>query len=231
LQLKKFISLPLREISLDTLIRAISLSFGDRRFQCSILLSAVGVDFLAANKPLVDPFSRLFLDAPSSNNWLAAPSPWLCSLLSPGCSASSVLAASRPSPLQGVKPTVDTSGRTVFAKAVRLDPSKLPAAEKEFHALEAAAAAIIRRPNSPWLSPLNIQSETTEQGRSIYNPVLVKPYQSENCSNSSSKQIFRCHKKIYIFLYTQLLRQHYHTFTGQQDLGLGQRHTESIFQS
>jgi hypothetical protein len=49
---------------------------------------------------------------------------------------------------------VETKGRPVFAKARRLDPDKLRAAEAEFRQLE--AAGIIRRSDSPWSSPLHM---------------------------------------------------------------------------
>jgi hypothetical protein len=49
---------------------------------------------------------------------------------------------------------VENKGRPVFAKARRLDPDKLSAAEAEFRHLE--AAGIVRRSDSPWSSPLHM---------------------------------------------------------------------------
>ena len=42
----------------------------------------------------------------------------------------------------------------MFAKPHRLDPDKLRVAKEEFSKLE--AAGIIRRSDSPWLSPLHM---------------------------------------------------------------------------
>jgi hypothetical protein len=50
----------------------------------------------------------------------------------------------------GVEHVVETTGQPVFAKARRLDPDKLRAAEAEFKALE--AAGIVRRSDSHWSS-------------------------------------------------------------------------------
>jgi hypothetical protein len=59
-----------------------------------------------------------------------------------------------PKPTHGVKHSIETSGRPVFAKARRLDPEKLRVAEAEFRKLE--QAGIVRRSNSPWSSPLHM---------------------------------------------------------------------------
>jgi len=59
-----------------------------------------------------------------------------------------------PKPKHGVRHSIETSGRPVFAKARRLDPDKLRIAEAEFRSLE--KAGIVRRSNSPWSSPLHM---------------------------------------------------------------------------
>jgi cleavage and polyadenylation specificity factor subunit 1 len=150
-----------------------TLTFGLRTFLCSFILAAVskpilGMDFLAANKLLVDPSSRQVLDADS-----------LCPLSAPAAPpARSRLAATlchvapavrnliasfpsiigdgsgTPSPKHGVKHSIETTGRPVFSKARRLDPDKLRIAKAEFRALE--KAGIVRRSNSPWSSPLHM---------------------------------------------------------------------------
>jgi hypothetical protein len=53
-----------------------------------------------------------------------------------------------------VEHVVETTGQPLHAKARRLDPDKLRAAEAEFCSLE--AAGIIRRSDSPWSSPLHM---------------------------------------------------------------------------
>ncbi len=60
----------------------------------------------------------------------------------------------KPSPKHKIRHTIETTGRPVFAKARRMDPDKLRQAEAEFRELE--AAGIIRRPDSPWSSPLHM---------------------------------------------------------------------------
>ena len=54
----------------------------------------------------------------------------------------------------GVKHTIETEGRPLFAKARRLDPVKLRTAEQEFRKLE--KAGIIQCSDSPWASPLHM---------------------------------------------------------------------------
>ena len=57
-------------------------------------------------------------------------------------------------PTHGVQHFIETTGPPVFAKARRLDPSRLSAAKEEFAKLE--AAGIVRRSTSPWSSPLHL---------------------------------------------------------------------------
>ena len=139
------------------------LSFGLRTFFATFILAAVsrpilGLDFLAAHHLLVDPVARLVLDAktlqPIGNSPAAATPPrskFAASLCSIAPAVRSLLASfpaivgdgkGTPTPRHGVRHTVETKGRPVFAKARRLDPDKLRAAEAEFRQLE--AAGIIR---------------------------------------------------------------------------------------
>jgi len=149
-----------------------NLCFGAQTFLCSFLLAAVskpilGVDFLAAHRLLVDPFSGAVLSAASlkpigstiragSARFVAALgqiAPAVRELLSsfPGIVGDG---KSAPRPRHGVKHFVETTGTPVFAKARRLEPDKLRIAEAEFKSLE--AAGIVRRSNSPWSSPLHM---------------------------------------------------------------------------
>ncbi len=57
-------------------------------------------------------------------------------------------------PTHGVQHFIETTGPPVYAKARRLDPSRLSAAKAEFTKLE--AAGIVRRSTSPWSSPLHL---------------------------------------------------------------------------
>ncbi len=112
-------------------------------------------------------FSRLVLDAvtlkPLSAAVAVLPSkfaaalcqttPAVCTLLAPFPSIIGDGKAT-PRPLHGVRHSVETTGRPVFAKARRLDPEKLRLAEAEFRTLE--KAGIIRRSSSPWSSPLHM---------------------------------------------------------------------------
>jgi Reverse transcriptase (RNA-dependent DNA polymerase)/RNase H-like domain found in reverse transcriptase/Integrase zinc binding domain/Integrase core domain len=149
------------------------LCFGGQFYSCTFILAAVarpilGVDFLAQHKLLVDAAAHRVISAASLRP-LAPPSlpcrrtPFIAALsvFSPAIRA--LLAAfpsvisdgrSRPQPRHGVEHCVETSGPPIFAKARRLDPSKLKAAEAEFAALE--AAGIIRRSDSAWSSPLHM---------------------------------------------------------------------------
>jgi len=149
-----------------------SLCFGIRTFLCTFILAAVskpilGTDFLAAHRLLVDPFSRLVLDAVSLKPLSAAvavlPSKFAAALCHITPAVRTLLASfpsiigdgkATPRPLHGVRHSVETTGRPVFAKARRLDPEKLRLAEAEFRTLE--KAGIIRRSSSPWSSPLHM---------------------------------------------------------------------------
>ncbi len=150
-----------------------TLTFGLRSFLCSFILTAVskpilGMDFLAANKLLVDPSSRQVLDADSLSPLSEPASPparsRLAAALCHVAPAVRNLIASFPSIIgdgsgtpslkHGVKHSIETTGRPVFSKARRLDPDKLRIAKAEFRALE--KAGIVRRSNSPWSSPLHM---------------------------------------------------------------------------
>ena len=144
-----------------------SLTFGLRTFICSFILAAVskpilGVDFLSANRLLVDASSRQVLDAdtlrPLSAPAAPPPRSRLAAALCHIAPAVRSLIASfpkiigdgtgTPSPKHGVKHSIETFGRPVFTKAHRLDPDKLRIAKAEFRSLE--KAGIVRRSNSPW---------------------------------------------------------------------------------
>ena len=63
--------------------------------------------------------------------------------------------AAQPKPLHGVVHHIDTgSAAPVFTRPRRLDPEKHRIAKEEFLSLE--KAGIIRRSNSPWVSPLHL---------------------------------------------------------------------------
>ncbi len=151
-----------------------TLSFSLRTFICSFILAAVskpilGVDFLAAHRLLVDPFSQQVLDSetllPITPSVSALPphSPFAAALchVAP---AVRTLHYSFPTivgdgsgtlnPKQGIHHSKETTGRAIFAKASCLDPEKHRIAETEFRSLE--KARIVRRSNSPWASPLHM---------------------------------------------------------------------------
>jgi cleavage and polyadenylation specificity factor subunit 1 len=151
------------------------LTFGFKTFLCSFILAAVakpilGVDFLAQHHLLVDPFSQQVLDAatlkpicPSAATAASGRSRFTASLCHVSPAVRSLLASfpavvgdgsGTPRPKHGIEHFIETSGRPIFAKARRLDPEKLRAAESEFRALE--KAGIVRRSNSPWSSPLHM---------------------------------------------------------------------------
>ena len=149
-----------------------TLCFGAKNYFCTFLLAAVskpilGVDFLAANRLLVDPFSRTVLHAhnlkPVGAALAAAAAHFVSTLCHIVPTVRNLLAefpaivgdgSGTPSPRHGVEHFVETTGRPVFAKARRLDADKLRTAEAEFRSLE--QAGIVRRSNSPWSSPLHM---------------------------------------------------------------------------
>ncbi len=128
----------------------------------------LGVDFLSANRLLVDPHFGQVLDAntldpitgsesAARRSGLAAS---LCQVTPAVCSLQSAFPAivgdgsGTPNRKHGVFHTIETVGRPVFTKPRRLDPEKHRIAEAEFRNLE--KARIVRRSNSPWSSPLHI---------------------------------------------------------------------------
>jgi len=153
--------------------RNLKLRFGGREYEFQFLLAAVstpilGVDFLAWHRLLVDPHRRCVLDATSlaslSRSSAAATSPFVASLSDCSPEVRRLLAAypvivaspGRPtfSSSHGVEHVIETTGRPVFAKARRLDPTKLCLAKQEFAQLE--KDGVIRRSSSPWSSPLHM---------------------------------------------------------------------------
>jgi transposase InsO family protein len=150
------------------------LRFGGQQFAGDFIQAAVskpilGVDFLARHKLLVDAAHRRVLHAATLKP-LAPPSIPCRRSSSFSASVGHIVPAvrellaefpavisdgqARPQPRHGVEHVVETSGQPLFAKARRLDPDKLRAAEAEFRALE--AAGIIRRSDSPWSLPLHM---------------------------------------------------------------------------
>jgi hypothetical protein len=135
-----------------------TLNFGLRTFICSFILAAVskpilGVDFLAENRLLVDPFTQQVLDSetwrPLSHSVSAPPlrSRFAAALCHVAPAVRSLLSAfpaivgdgsGTPRPKHGIHHSIETTGRTIFAKARRLDPEKHRIAEAEFRSLERA---------------------------------------------------------------------------------------------
>jgi Reverse transcriptase (RNA-dependent DNA polymerase)/RNase H-like domain found in reverse transcriptase/Integrase core domain/Integrase zinc binding domain len=144
------------------------LVFGASSFIVSFILAAVskpilGVDFLAANRLLVDPFARTVLHASNFKPIHAVATHMLSTVMNVSPVIRKLLSnfptivgdgSGTPRPTHGVQHHVTTKGAPVFAKARRLDGDKLRIAEEEFRKLE--AAGIIRRSNSPWSSPLHM---------------------------------------------------------------------------
>jgi hypothetical protein len=153
--------------------RSIIKTFGVRAFLCTFILAAVskpilGVDFLSANRLLVDPHFGQVLDANTLDPITGSESagrrsglatslchvtPAVRSLLS-AFPAIVGYGSRTPSPKHGVFHSMEMVGRPVFAKPRRLDPEKHRIAEAEFRNLE--KAGIVRRSNSPWSSPLHM---------------------------------------------------------------------------
>jgi hypothetical protein len=134
-----------------------TLNFGVHTFLCTFILAAVskpilGVDFLSANRLLVDPHFGQVLDATSLDPISGSVSdPRRYGLTAALCHVTpavrSILASfpaivgngsGTPNPKHGVFHTIETTGRPVFAKARRLDPEKHRIAEAEFRNLEKA---------------------------------------------------------------------------------------------
>jgi cleavage and polyadenylation specificity factor subunit 1 len=139
-----------------------TLNFGIRTFLCTFILAAVskpilGVDFLSANRLLVDPHFGQVLDAttldPISGSGSAPRRSGLAASLCHVMPEVRALLTSFPA-IVGDGSGTPNPKHGVFAKARRLDPEKLRIAEKEFRNLE--KAGIVRRSNSPWSSPLHM---------------------------------------------------------------------------
>jgi hypothetical protein len=151
-----------------------TLNFGLRTFICSFILAAVskpilGVDFLAENRLLVDPFTRQVLDSETLRPlWHSVSTPLPHSRFAPAlCHVAPVVrsllsaflsivgdGSGTPRPKHGIRHFIETTGRPIFSKARRLHPEKHRIAEAEFRSLE--KAGIVRRSNSPWASPLHM---------------------------------------------------------------------------
>jgi hypothetical protein len=151
----------------------LQLRFGGKLLSGDFVQAAVnkpilGMDFLARRKLLVDAAGRRVLDA-QSLQLLAPPnipccrSPLAAAVVHIAPAVRELLTAfpkivgdgdARPQPRHGVEHVMETTGRPLHAKARRLAPDKLRAAEAEFRALE--AAGIIRRSDLAWASPLHM---------------------------------------------------------------------------
>ena len=59
-----------------------------------------------------------------------------------------------PHPRHRMQHVIETTGRPVFPRSHHLDPDKLQTSKEEFRKLE--LAGIIRRSDSPWVSPLHM---------------------------------------------------------------------------
>jgi hypothetical protein len=126
------------------------------------------MNFFARHKLLVNAYTRRVLRATSlrplappaaadrRSTFLAAVSAFSSAIRSLLAAFPSIISdiVSKPQPRHRVEHVVETTGQPVCAKALRLDPDKLKAAEAEFAALE--AAGIIRRSDSAWSSPLHM---------------------------------------------------------------------------
>ena len=152
--------------------RRLDLCFNGRQYSWDFVtadadFNIIGADFLRAHGLVVDLRNRRILDAeqPGGNvcasvqdtavlqpvapaeddvfRQLLARFP---ALLSPDFSA--------PTMRHGVEHHLPTTGPPVFARARRLDPTKLAVAKAEFSEME--RMGIIRRSDSPWSSPLHI---------------------------------------------------------------------------
>ena len=169
--------------------RKMTLSFGNRTFEWTFILASVsmpilGIDFLSRHKLMVDTDGRSLLHSPSST-------PVYNTLQEVVQCTNAVTAAVdlgsldvHPSiqwllndykdvmgerlgdikPRHGVEHHIVTTGPPVYAKARRLDPVKLQAAQEEFRQME--AAGIIRRSSSAWASPLHM----VEKSDSCWRP-------------------------------------------------------------
>ena len=158
--------------------RVIPLQFGKHKLEWPFQLAPVaipilGVDFLkhynllldvsnqrvfSADSPtspsIVLPTSPDSKSAPLKANLLATPK-CISDLLAEFPDVISSVGFTASKPHHGITHHLLTQpGPPVFAKSRWLDPEKLASAKKEFSAME--KAGIIRRPNSPWSSPLHM---------------------------------------------------------------------------
>lgn len=131
---------------------------------CSSLLSA---DFLCAYGLLVDVKNCRLIDATTFCSYPCAlsglDSARLSSVLSPTDDFLRLLAEfptltqptfSSTATKHGVEHHIATTGPPVYARARRLDPTKLAIAKTKFNTME--RLGIVRRSNSPWASPLHM---------------------------------------------------------------------------
>ncbi|KAF0030340.1 hypothetical protein F2P81_017071 [Scophthalmus maximus] len=150
--------------------RYIELCFGGQRFCWDFVTAKVAVpllcaDFLCAHGLLVDVKNCCLIDAVTFCSYMCTLSGTdsirLSSML-PASDDFHRLLADFPAVTQptfsasAVKHVVDraTTGPPVYARAWRLDPTKLAVAKAEFANME--CLGIVRRSDSPWASPLHI---------------------------------------------------------------------------
>lgn len=152
--------------------RSVELCFGGQHFSWDFVTAKVavpllGADFLCAHGLLVDVMNRRLIDAVTFCSYTCTLSETDSIQLSSMLSASDDfqrLLASFPALTQptfsastvkhGVEHHLTTTGPPVYARARRLDPTKLAVAKAEFANME--RLGIVRRSDSPWASPLHI---------------------------------------------------------------------------
>ena len=152
--------------------RYIELCFGGHRFGWDFVTAKVsvpllGADFLCAHGLLVDVKNRRLIDAVTFCSYACtlsrADSIRLSSMLSTSDDIHRLLAGfpalTQPTfSVSGVKHGVEhhlaTTGPPVYARAPRLDPTKLAVAKAEFANME--RLGVVGRSDSPWASPLHI---------------------------------------------------------------------------
>ena len=152
--------------------RYVELCFEGQRFgwdfvTAKVAIPLLGSDFLCAHGLLVDVKNRRLIDAVTFCSYTCtlggADSIRLSSMLSASDVFHRLLAGfptltqptfSASAVKHGVEHHLTTTGPPVYARARRLDPTKLAVAKAEFANME--HLGIIRRSNSPWASPLHL---------------------------------------------------------------------------
>ncbi|XP_037831836.1 uncharacterized protein LOC112451161 [Kryptolebias marmoratus] len=161
--------------------RLVTVCFHDRDFQWNFVVAAssvpiLGADFLCAHGLLVDVANRRLINAVSFSslpctkrgagplmhaNFLASGDAFQ-RLLSEFPSLT-VPNFSNADTKHGIEHFIPTTGPPVFARARRLDATKLAIAREEFANME--RLGIVQRSNSPWASPLHMVPKSDGQWR------------------------------------------------------------------